>query len=485
MTGSARTKMLLFAGIICAVPVTAYAATDAVCASRGYDRALIVYEDGVRKLVVDSAEAANTLAPVLRPADGVAVDPHFLRSIDSSLRPALAGGKPATRNMLIYLFCGLLPFGLAVVFAKSVRMMVHALLAVVVLETVVLLSVFLVALVADLSGQAGGSHAEEFQERAVVPPGIRFRGDFERPTLFVAAPRQASADGFRCAAADVFRRSSAGEGPVFTGTQEGFTIGSPDADQYLRDGWVVTKLVARQGGAGDMALAFDEPRPRRDTVYSEDGARDEVLIRGLGGGVLLVILSMVILRRRKRPGVFGAALLASVILVFAVNVLMFLSRRVTVDDSETVSVPGALQSMERTRKRLARLVSDMSPNEFKRFADAGWGGLAGLLSEADLGGGRGRPLNPYTGRPMRPGKSPGNYWVYAGTAETGGGNRLCTYDIDGREYAAPLGDAAALPGFGDFDRIFSELMGDGETWPPPLPSFMTESAPATGPVTNH
>ncbi len=476
--------MLPFAGIICMVSVTAYSSADHVPASRGYDRALVVCEDGVGKLVVDSAESAKTLEPVLRPADGVAVDPHVLRSIDSSMRPALSGGKPATRNMLIYMFCGLLPFGLAIVFAKSVRVMVNAALAVVVLETVVLLSVLLVTLVADLSGQAGGSKGDEHQECAFVPPGIRLGGGRARPALFVAAPRQASADGFRCAAADVFRRCSGGEHAVYRGTHEGFMIGSPDADRYLPDGLVVTKLVARQDGAGDVALGFHELRPHRGMVYSRDGARDELLIRSLCGGILLVILSMAILRRRRRPGVFGMALLASVVLVFSVNVLVFLSRRATVDDSETVSVPGALESLEKTRTRLARLVSDMSPDEFGRFADAGWDGLPGLLSDDGVGQGGGLPMNPYTGRPMRPGRSPGNYWVFAGTAETGGGNRLCTYDIDGREYAAPLGDATALPGFGDFDRIFSALTGDGETWPPPLPSFMTESAPATGPATN-
>jgi len=437
-------------------PVVAAEKNDEACCPSS---ALVVWDGHPARLVADSGETIKKLPPALGTTNDIEVNLDLLCSINSSLRPELFAGSPGLVNTLLLVFLAVFPIGTAVVLYSKPGL----LLMVVLLEVFVLLAALPVYLLPEMFGLETGEN-ENISARpddlAVTAAG----GEF---VLFVASPQQAASAGYRCGAADVFRKRPSGTGRFFfEGTSEDFIIGSPDAAEYIRDGWVLAKLVAR-GDTLKFSPEFHEPSPCRSEVYTESGISDSLAIRLLAGGIITVILAMLLLKRGKKPPVLAAAAVLATAVVFGLNSLWFYIGSDRVPDDQTVSVSRAVERLDYLAERLSELLCKMSGNEFRMFRETGWKGLPGILSPDDLTIDDAGPLNPYTGLRMKCGTAPGDYYV---RVEPGPGSGdiehtwLCTYDMDGRERRMKVPGRSGFIDIDEFDQIFhglEEKHGDG------------------------
>ena len=261
-------------------------------------------------------------------------------------------------------------------------------------------------------------------------------GSTTRVELFVAADRQAEADGFRVAAADRYRSVAANERSdpsYYEGVATGLIIGSPEVGEFLWQGCIVTRLTAdlpAQAMDKDVTIALTDLAAHRDHFYSARARREIVWTVLLCAGIVLVVACAWLFRAMRRPerrkimwlsGVALSALIAAA----AVYVLLPV---VPVQTGSWGHHSWRLQNRNVALffglKRLVgqgKLPAEMTPER--------WAEFPGILLEEGYLEEESILVNPFTGQRMKYERSPGNF----SSRKVEGQTWLCFYDINGRE----------------------------------------------------
>jgi hypothetical protein len=257
-------------------------------------------------------------------------------------------------------------------------------------------------------------------------------GSTTRVELFAIADRQASAEGFRCAAADRYRGLTPDGlsmvAPHYAADRTGCTIGHPDVCALMWEGCIVTRLsadLAPEAMDRDVELSLGPLRPQRDHVFSARGRAAVVGLVLLLGGLPIVIYLAVVFRLRRRCTRWQAAGLAGIILLLGISaVVVSVALPVIPVRTGSYGGPWGREFHYRASELIAagQLHRDLSADQLDRMARM----LAGRT-------------NPYTGEPMRLQRSPGNCSI----RRVGDRAYLCFYDADAREYRAELPPAPA------------------------------------------
>ncbi|MCD4824769.1 MAG: DUF2330 domain-containing protein [Phycisphaerae bacterium] len=264
-------------------------------------------------------------------------------------------------------------------------------------------------------------------------------GSDTRVELFVISDRSAAADGFQCVTSNSYRqivsKKPPNVAPYYVSKSMGFTIGSPEAGEFMWPGCVVTKLTADLSPEQmdhDVAINLTEFSPYQQHLYSASARRDIVLSICLWG-VLAVILALAAafnkMRRPRRWELPVIALLAGLTVLASVIVHTTLPVIPVGFDREhgffRYMHIGSLHGAAEHLASDGSLHSGMSHAEFAAFPTL----LVNrkYFSHTNI-------TNPFFGEKIRYERSPGNF----SSRKIGDKTFFCIYDQDGVEWRVEL-----------------------------------------------
>ena len=257
-------------------------------------------------------------------------------------------------------------------------------------------------------------------------------GTNTRVELFVVADRQASAEGFDSLAADKYQPISrppwASEGGYYKGSSQKLTIGSPDAQELLWPGCVVTALRADltpQQMARDVDISLAPLGSHRQRYFTARARGDLVAGMLAWGGVAILIVVCFAWDRSRRPGPWlGRALAVAYLAVLVAAGVTRFALPVVPATTSRVSRYHVMRKLSYLAEVIAEEVTE-GRLSFPQIKDR----PQILMEILDEGSHDRLATNVFDGQPIRYERSPGNYWV----RRTKEGLWLCMYTRNGRE----------------------------------------------------
>ena len=313
--------------------------------------------------------------------------------------------------------------------------------------------VFLVAKLTRQGDGAAAAHplAVKFAtKQAVFPMRLTaLAGTTTQVDLFVAAAGQAASPGFTRNSVDRYQAVAEGPGggavvaAHYRGEKTGLVIGSPEAAKWLWPNCVVTHLSANLQPADmdkDVRLSMDSmARAHHQTVYSEQGRRQSVLVDLAMGGGLIAIATAITCKYRRRPSKKGMVAVGIVVVAAmgwsGYDWLRYPVVPLVMDPDNPGWVLGSsrrelLGRSEDIKDALAKALAEPTTRH-AQIRDSIAEAIAGKYA-------RWWAVNPLSGKLMTEERTPGNYAV----REFAGKPMLCLYDLEGRELRIEVGQKA-------------------------------------------
>jgi hypothetical protein len=261
--------------------------------------------------------------------------------------------------------------------------------------------------------------------------------------LFVVTPdRQATAAGFETILADRYQYLPPETGDyscesAYRGTTTKVIIGSPEAQKFLWDDCVFTKLTADLSPGEmnhDIEIGLKPLVPQQKTYFSEKGRGGVVTLELLIGGALVAIVAAIIFRGRRRPSRRQVTALVTVGgLALMVALATFLALPVIPTYADYGSGAGfreysRLHFLKYTVEKVASagyIDADLTPAQWVEFPKR--------LIEKGMVDPRSF-TNPLTGELMKYARTPGNF----SSRQVGDDCYFCLYDLSGREFRVKI-----------------------------------------------
>ena len=439
---------------------------------------LVVCGDGseIDRVVVDSSGTGDLASGF---GADVVIDPDFLATLKSSLRPRVVVSNTKQRDSFVISFLAVAPFLLALIIFSKNRGRVISILAIVVVELIL-------SMVALLFWLGENEKPITQSPKAVYCQPAANQGLI----VFVSSKKQAFIRGARVEAVDEFCRQVDNTGKpvgrvIYRGKNEGYIIGSTDASKYLHDGDIITKLVTDRVENLDQ-IDFAGSSSIRRNAFSKQGLQDRMLIHGLCWTLVVMLLWVIAKRRDQKLSNVGKILILVAVGCNLVDVAL-IANSGKIEEERLRDETNINQQIEHAKTRMTRMLSKMAGEEFRYMRSEKWVGLADLIpmegaDESDEG-----LLNPYTGESMKCGMSPGNYNIEIIASPNDKNTSLywlCIYDLDGRAMGMKI------PGrtFANNEISFESVLEDDNdlqtpaSMPVTTPLSRPESSPASLPA---